>query len=198
MKKQIKNILIFILGNVLYYFNPILKKSNEYASKLRLTKENRNRKDLFFHGKVHITDPYQIHLGSNVHIGDGAFIRSEGGVKVGDNTHISRNLTLYSVNHDYEGKRLPYDETYIKRSVTIGKNVWIGMDVCITPGVTIGDGAIIGMGTVVSKDVGTYDIIGGKGFRILKERNIEHYKALEEKMSYGGVGGHAIRSNKSL
>lgn len=108
---------------------------------------------------------------------------------IGDNTHISRNLTLYSYNHNYEGCALPYDNTTIEKSVVIGRNVWIGMDVKIAPGVTIGDGAIIGLGTVVSKDVPPLAIVAGQPLRIIKYRDKRHYDKLEESASYSGVNG---------
>ena len=88
-------------------------------------------------------------IGNNVHIGNNAFIRADGGLTIGDNTRISRNLVLYTVNHRYTGDLLPFDAHSIRKPVTIGRNVWIGMNVCITPGTTIGDGAVVGMGTTV-------------------------------------------------
>src|SRR5699024_135422 len=75
----------------------------------------------------------------NVHIGKNAFIRAEGGLFIGENTHISRNFVCYSVNHDYEGKRLPVDDNDVYKPVHIGKNVWIGINVVVAPGTYIGD-----------------------------------------------------------
>jgi len=91
-----------------------------------------------FGGSIRISAPEHAHIGHNVHIGDGAFFRAEGGLTIGDNAHISRNLVIYTINHQYEGERLPYDEAQIPRPVVIGKNVWIGMNVCIVPGTRIG------------------------------------------------------------
>lgn len=81
-----------------------------------------------------ISAPEKVWLGDNVHIGQGGWIRAEGGLVIGSHTHISRNITIYTVNHDYLGKRLPYDENLIGKPVTIGENVWIGMNVSIAPG----------------------------------------------------------------
>lgn len=46
-------------------------------------------------------------------------------------------------------------------SFTIGNDVWIGSDVKILQGVKIGDGSIIAAGSVVTKDVDSYEIVGG-------------------------------------
>src|SRR5438876_7725927 len=76
----------------------------------------------------------KISIGNNVHIGENAFIRGEGGLSIGDNTFISRNLVLYTMSHRYNGDRLPYDDGFLIKPVIVGSNVWIGMNVCIAPG----------------------------------------------------------------
>jgi len=45
--------------------------------------------------------------------------------------------------------------------VTIGNDVWIGLNAIIMSGVTVGDGAVIAAGAVVTKDVASYEIVGG-------------------------------------
>lgn len=148
-------------------------------------------------GKAIVSGAKHIEIGHNVHIGENAFIRGEGGLKIGDNTHISRNLVIYTINHQYEGIRLPYDDTLIKKSVEIGRNVWIGMNVCIAPGSKIGDGAIIGMGAVISGEVPPLSIVGNQKFRILGYRNPQHYQALEDAEAYGGINGRALETLNS-
>ncbi len=118
-------------------------------------------------------------VGNNVHIGHNAYFRTTGGLTICDNTHISRNVTIYTDSHNYAGAVLPYDDTFISKPVKVGKNVWIGMNVCILPGVTIFDGAIIGMGSVISRDVPPLSIVGSQPFRILKTRDKTHYEKLE-------------------
>lgn len=148
-------------------------------------------------GPMHITGLGQIELGSNVHIGANAFIRAEGGLVVGDNTHISRNLVLYTVNHRTDGDRVPYDEEYVKKPVTIGRNVWVGMNVCIAPGTEIGDGAIIGMGTVVSGKVPPMAIVVGSKWRVVATRDREHYRSCEGARRYGGPDGVPFLPNEA-
>lgn len=143
-------------------------------------------------GFVQISGAAAVEIGHNVHIGENAFIRGGGGLTIGDNTHISRNLVLYTINHCYEGDRLPYDDTTVKKPVEIGRNVWIGMNVCIAPGAKIGDGAIIGMGAVISGIVPPLSIVGNQKFRILGCRNPQHYHSLEAAKAYGGVNGRTL------
>lgn len=122
--------------------------------------------------------PEKIIMGNNIHIGERAWWRADGGIIIGDNTIISRNCTIFTANHNYVGEVLPYDRTLVCKEVKIGSQVWIGMNVMIAQGVTIGDGAIIAMGTVVTKDVPPLAIVGSHGSRILKYRDKEHYESL--------------------
>jgi acetyltransferase-like isoleucine patch superfamily enzyme len=132
-------------------------------------------------GYSRFLNPENLILGNNIRIGYNAFFYCKGGIEIGDNTIISRNVTIYSSNHNYQGNAIPYDNDYIHKKVKIGKGVWIGMGVMITPGVTIGDGAIIGMGTVVSRNVKTGDIIVGTGQKIVSKRDMEIFYSLEMK-----------------
>ena len=142
------------------------------------------------HGASTITGADRIVLGANVHIGEGSFIRAEGGLVIGDNTHISRNLVLYTMNHEYEGAALPYDHTMRYQPVEIGRNVWIGMNVCIAPGTVIGDGAIVAMGTTVFGEVPPLAIVGSQPWRTIGTRDADRYEALDRDRRYGGSGGH--------
>lgn len=149
---------------------------------------------LHANGKIKLSGAQNVEIGDNVHIGSNAFIQGNGGLTIGDNTHISRNLVLYTVNHQYEGKLLPYDNKQVKKPVTIGRNVWIGVNVCIAPGSRIGDGAIIGMGAVISGEVPSCSIVGNQKFRILGYRNVEHYERLDKAKAYGGVSGKKLEA----
>ncbi len=130
-------------------------------------------------GDMRLYSPDNLKLGNGVYIGEDCFFFCEGGVTIGDNTQISRFVTIYSGNHNFEGDAIPYDDTYVFKPVVIGKSVWIGMNVCILPGVTIGDGAIIGMGTVVSKDVPEGAVVVSNQQRIVKYRNMQKFRELE-------------------
>ena len=139
------------------------------------------------YGRVYIQNPDNLILGDYVHIGSGGFFHALGGIKIGDNTYISRNLLIYSENHNMNSSSfIPYDNSYIYKPVTIGNSVWIGMNVTITPGVTIGDGAIIGMGTTVSEDVPAGAIVVGAKQRIVKYRDMNIFWDLLKRERYLG------------
>ena len=169
-----------------------LKCKKKYNLIFILSRLGSAGKGCFINGKIYITNKNKLFLGSNVHIGDNAYFKTDGEIHIGDNCHFSRNITIYSVNHNYQGKVLPYDNTNIKKKVVIGKNVWLGMNVNIIPGVEIGEGAIIGMGSTVTKDVPPLAIVGGNPAKVIKFRDKEHYDNLEANKQYGGSGGKPL------
>lgn len=142
-----------------------------------ITHQGKNCK---FQGDVKVYYSEGLELGDDIRIGFGGFLFALGGITIGSNTQISRNVVIYSANHATEGNAIPYDDKYILKPVIIGKSVWIGMNVLILPGVTIGDGAVIGMGTVVSKNVNAGEIIVGSSQRYIKKRDLEKFKQLDE------------------
>ncbi|MCI0521459.1 MAG: hypothetical protein L0Z70_14530, partial [Chloroflexi bacterium] len=44
------------------------------------------------HGRFYVSGAKQLFIEDNVHINQNAFLRAEGGLHIGANTHISRNL----------------------------------------------------------------------------------------------------------
>lgn len=118
-------------------------------------------------------------LGNNVNF-NGMEINGGGDVSIGDNFHSGKKCLIITQNHNYNGTKIPYDETYIYKNVTIEDNVWIGDRVIILPGVTIGEGAIIQAGSVVVKNIPPFSIAGGHPAKVFSKRNIEHYNKLKK------------------
>lgn len=196
---MVKRLLRHLFYNLLSYltektdlYTLLNEKSTQANISELLSKINYCGYGIHINGKIDVSSPYYLFLGNNVHIGEGAFIKNDGGLIIGDNVHISRNLTIYTTNHDYQGKRLPYDETQIDKPVIIERNVWIGMNVNITPGVRIGEGSIVALGSTVSQDVPKLTVVGGNPAKMIKQRNVEHYQDLNNRNSFGGVSGKAI------
>lgn len=203
LKIKVKSLLKIIVGRIGYKIYKFLEYAkgciSEEKSKAIIKRFQSHGYGVKLNGfNWYISSPSHLIVGNNVHLGDNAFLKTEGGLIIGDNTHISRNLTVYTQNHNYDGKRLPYDETTKKRQVIIGKNVWIGMNVSILPGVNIGDGAIIGMGTLVNRNIEPFEIVGLPKAINLKSRDISHYYLLKDSLEIGGSNGEYIDVRKFL
>jgi len=131
-------------------------------------------------GDGRVIDPECLELGDHIYIGRNFFIRATGGVRIGSYSHISRNVTIHTVNHNVNGVTLPYDRVDVAKRISIGRYVWIGMNCSILPGVTIGDGAVIGMNTVVTKDVAPGAIVVGAAQRVVGQRDPAATEELEK------------------
>lgn len=177
--------MILAFGHASY--THFLKRRFDVASGyLALRKVKDRGRDCAFLGKAQIAYPEQLKLGDFVQIGSNAFLFCKGGLWIGTGTIISRNLCVYTANHDVSARMLPYDDSYVCKGVKIGENVWIGMNVNICPGVTIGNGAIIGMGTTVSKDVPDGAIVVGSAQRVVGTRDMTAYAELNQARKFFG------------
>lgn len=117
-------------------------------------------------------------LGNNISF-NGMKIAGCGNVIIGDNFHSGTECQIISEIHNYEGRKIPYDETYISKNIIIEDNVWLGNRVMILGSVKIGEGVIIQAGSVVVKDIPAFSIAGGHPAEVFSQRDIEHYKALK-------------------
>jgi acetyltransferase-like isoleucine patch superfamily enzyme len=143
-------------------------------------------KNIKIHGHCTIIKKDKLIIEDDVRIGNNCYFFAMGGIKICSNAQISRNVVIYSANHNYEGKTIPYDDSYIEGEVVVGSSSWIGMNVCILPGVTIGRGAIIGMGSIVTKSVPDGAIAAGNPAKVIKYRNMEHFTESDlQEMHFG-------------
>lgn len=129
---------------------------------------------LHLDGFIKVICPGNLKLGSHISIGGNAYINCMGEVSIGAYTILSRNVTIYSYDHQFKNPRmLPFDEGLILKPVRIGAYVWIGMNATIAPGTFIGNGAVIGTGAVVSGTVPENAIVVSAKPRIIGYRNHE-------------------------
>lgn len=116
--------------------------------------------------------PFYTDFGKNLTIGKNVFINAacqfqdQGGITIGDDTHIGPKVVVATINHGLKAK----DRLILHLApVHIGKNVWIGASTVILPGVTIGDNAVIGAGSVVRTDVPKDTVYAGVPAKFIKE-----------------------------
>lgn len=117
-------------------------------------------------------------VGENCHF-NGIIISGHGKVIIGNNFHSGKKCCIITDNHNFYGKSIPYDNTFISKDVHIHDNVWLGEHVAILGGVTIGEGVIIQAYSVVCKDIPPLAIAGGHPAVPFKYRNVEHYEKLK-------------------
>lgn len=110
---------------------------------------------------------------------NGMRVMGGGNVSFGNYFHSGIECMIISQNHNYEGDKIPYDESKILKTITIGDCVWFGSRVTVLGGVVIGEGAIVAAGAVVTKDVPPLAIVGGNPAKVIKYRDEAHYNKLK-------------------
>ena len=110
---------------------------------------------------------------------NGMIIQGGGDVIIGNYFHSGVDCMIITENHNYEGLKIPYDETSVYKKVVIDDCVWFGNKVMVVGDVNIGEGAIIAAGSVVCKDVPPLAVVGGNPAIVIKYRDREHYFKLK-------------------
>ncbi|WP_345868364.1 acyltransferase [Shewanella algae] len=122
-------------------------------------------------------------LGKNCNF-NGLIVRGNGAVNIGDNFHSGEDCLFITDVHNYNGKSIPYDETYIVKNIVVEDNVWIGSRVIILGGVTLGEGSIVQAGSVVVSNVPACSIVGGHPAKVFSQRCEKHYKRKKEENAF--------------
>jgi len=128
-------------------------------------------------------------VNKNVHLGDnanfnGMKILGRGLVTIGDNFHSGSECMMITESHNYQGSKIPYDDTFTLKGIIIEDNVWLGNHVLILGGITIGEGAIIHAGSVISSNIPAKAIAGGNPAKVFKYRDFTHYDQLKLQKSF--------------
>lgn len=162
-----------MLHTLVKFHHKILREIRQWRV-LRIVKSHKGH--VFVGGVTRLTKNTVLNDNPNF---NGMIIKGGGEVIIGNNFHSGVGCLIITENHNYNGKSLPYDNTYIFKNVNIGDNVWLGDRVIILGGVNIGEGAIIQAGAVVVCNIPDLAIAGGNPAKVFKYRDKEHYYTLK-------------------
>ena len=167
MKDFIKKLILklFKFGNALI----LEEKYNSYRNKYNLSASFRfNGDGILLYGNG------VIEIGDKSYVGHNTFIQSKEGCKVviGKGCSISHNVKFYT-STDEADQDFSITPTKTKLgNIVVGDYVWIGANAFISPGIKIGDNSIIGANSVVTKDVGSFEIVGGVPAKLIRKKRI--------------------------
>ena len=114
-----------------------------------------------------------VEIGSNCTINPFAIIDGHGkGIKIGNGVRIAAHSMIISSNHIFSNpEEYIFQQGLSSKGIIIEDDVWLGSGVKILDGVIIRKGAVIAAGAVVTKNVNSYEIVGGVPAKLIKKRN---------------------------
>jgi len=122
--------------------------------------------DVHIYPTAMIALPWNLAIGADTSIGDGAILYNLGIISIGGGATISQGAHLCAGTHDYRRAAFPL----LKLPITIGEGAWICADGFVGPGVKIGDYAIVGARAVAMRDIGDWSIAVGNPAKIIGQR----------------------------
>lgn len=111
------------------------------------------------HYSTEIKFGQNIKIGSSTRFGQNCVLGGLGGISIGSNVVVSKNVVIESAGLKFKDKNPPYKHQ--GAPIFIGDGVWIGVNSIILGGVTIGENTIIGAGSVVSNSLPANSIVVG-------------------------------------
>lgn len=106
---------------------------------------------------VTIECPWNLSVGLDSSVGDGAILYCLGAVHIGDHATISQRAHLCAGSHDHRSRRM----TLLRPPIVIGSDCWIAAEAFVGPGVRVGDGVILGARAVAFKNLSAWTIYLG-------------------------------------
>ena len=116
-------------------------------------------------------DQGSIKIGHNISINTNVQIGASGGrIVIGNNVLIGPNVVLRTADHGLDRGRLIMSQPHEGGEIVVEDDVWIGSNAVILRNVRLKRGCVVAAGAVVTKDVESYDIVGGVPARKISQR----------------------------
>lgn len=115
---------------------------------------------------VKIWAPWNLDIGDETGVGDGAILYSMAKIQLGKRVVISQGAHLCTGTHDYRDPAFPL----IAKPIVVGDHAWVAAEAFVHPGVSIGSHTVVGARAVVCQSVGEDKIAFGNP-AIIKDKN---------------------------
>ena len=116
---------------------------------------------------VRVECPWNLVVGRNSCLGDGAIVYCLGKVTIGERVSVSQQVHICAGTHDYTKEDMPL----LRPPVTIENDVWLAADAFVGPNVTVRESAILGARGVAMRDLDANTIYAGNPATIVKKRS---------------------------
>jgi maltose O-acetyltransferase len=120
-----------------------------------------------------IEAPFHCDYGSQIALGDGAFVNMNcvfldcAAITIGAQAQLGPGVQLLAATHPLDpAARAAGPE--LARPIAIGARAWLGGGAIVLPGVTIGADTVVGAGSVVTRDLPAGVLAVGNPFRVVR------------------------------
>ena len=156
---------LWYFTNLFFLMNRFLPFSGLKIALLRIFSA-RVGKGVILKPGINIKYPWNVEIGNNTWIGEGAWLDSLEKISIGDNVCISQGAYLCTGNHDYTKEAFDL----ITKPIVIESGVWVGAKAIVCPGVTLGSHSVITAGSVVTTDTKPYTVYQGNPAKAIRSR----------------------------
>lgn len=116
--------------------------------------------------RAKIWAPWMVKIGDESGVADDVTLYSQAPINIGNRVVISQGTYVCTGTHDYMKRGFPL----VALPIIIEDYAWVATQVFIHPGVTIGEGSVVGARSVVTKDTGRWMVCSGFPCKPIKER----------------------------
>jgi putative colanic acid biosynthesis acetyltransferase WcaF len=110
--------------------------------------------------------PWNLTMGDNSTLGDGADCYSVARVDIGDHASVSQRAYLCSASRDVDDP----DHPLMTAPITIERHGWVAAEAFVGPGVRIGEGAVVAARAVAIRDVPAWTVVAGNPAKPVRKR----------------------------
>jgi len=125
-------------------------------------------KNVIIKPNVWIKYPWKLTIGSDVWIGEYAWIDNLASVQIGENVCISQGAMLLTGNHNY--KKTSFD--LMVSEIVLEAGSWVGTKSIVCPGIICKSHSVLAVNSVATKNLEEYSIYQGNPAIKVKSRDI--------------------------
>lgn len=118
------------------------------------------------HPTVRIAVPWNLDVGADAAVGDGAILYSLGAIRIGERATVSQYAHLCAGSHDHEAPDMPL----LKTPIVVGDEAWICTEAFIGPNVVVGERTVIGARAVLVRSAPANAVLAGNPARVIRTR----------------------------
>ncbi|MBC7914988.1 MAG: colanic acid biosynthesis acetyltransferase WcaF [Pyrinomonadaceae bacterium] len=167
LRNRISRVMWGMVSLVLFRYSP--KPLHSWRSVLLRCFGAKVGRGVHVYPGVKIWAPWNLELGDECGIANGAIVYNQGKITIGKRAVISQGAHLCSGTHDYTQVGFPL----ITKPIYIGDHAWVAAEAFVHAGITIGEGCVVGARSVVTKHMPAWMVCAGHPCKPIKDRTFE-------------------------